>query len=348
MSGIIAKIIGLRLVGTTKYITKQNTKKYLQSMCHVRNKCSHITKNPITPAKKRSAGYWKTIKIYSVPFIVMNIAIYWAYIIKPNPSYWEDLRMWFAAMNETLKYSIIPSKIITSGVLFDDSEIKIESGEDNLTLVNDNTRNLILSKELDENIEKPFPRGEPMPIKIGNFNGLLDNGKLTLTTEDGDTTYTFHHTLSLKVKKSSTTLQNKIDAIKKNQRETIPTKIGKFNVLMPGSKLTLKTPESEITWTGIVLDPDIEGYNLENYTRSDSVSSSDKFPVMGNFNYLSHTKVKIQADDSDEVYSFNQRLSIECDKKLEKIAIKLALFEQINATFDTGTVVFKTQDGEKM
>ncbi|KAF7989306.1 hypothetical protein HCN44_007980 [Aphidius gifuensis] len=265
--------------------------------------------------------------------------------------YWKDLHMWFAARNETLKYSIIPSKIITFGVLFDDSGMKIESQEDNLTLVNDNTRNLILSKELYEHIEKPFPRGKPMPIKIGNFNGLLDNGKLTLTTQDGDTTYTFHYTLSLKVEKSSTTLQNKIDAIKKNQRETIPTKIGKFNVLMPGSKLTLKTPESENTWTGIVLDLDIEGYNLENYTRPDSVSSSNKFPVIGNFNHISHTKVKIQADDSDEVFYFKQNVNFEYDRKLNENLQNIINTKELTTEdmlsgatcvhFDSGAVVFK-------
>jgi len=64
MSGIIARVIGSRLAGTTKYITKQNTTKYLQSMCHVRNRCSHITKNSITPGKScyscnYKLKYWK-------------------------------------------------------------------------------------------------------------------------------------------------------------------------------------------------------------------------------------------------------------------------------------------------
>lgn len=56
------------------------------------------------------------------------------------------------------------------------------------SLKNDNTRNLIINKELEANLQKPFPRGEPVPIKIGKYTGLLDNGKLILKTEDGETT----------------------------------------------------------------------------------------------------------------------------------------------------------------
>ncbi|KAF7989342.1 hypothetical protein HCN44_008016 [Aphidius gifuensis] len=373
MSGI-AKIIGLRLVRTTRYITKQNTTKYLQSMCHVRNGFSHNTKNSITSAQKGSAGYWKTISAvtkkilwYStIPFtiIVVNIAIYYTDQFKTDPTYWEIFDMLGAVDNETLKYSIIPSKIITSSVLFDDSEIKIKSREDNLTLMNNNTRNLIISKELDANIQEPFPKGEPIPVKIGKLNGLLDNGKLTLKTEDGDTTFTFHHTLSLGVKKTSTTLQNEIAAEKIEEPETTLKKNGKFNYTYSGSKTTFKTPTSEKKWTTIHKPSEEFRLTLPSY--------EDLFPRIGNFSLLFENIVKIQADESDEVYHFKHNVNIECDKKVDKnlqnkiavvkelsrdnaatkeLSIREILTEEIKTCYvliDNGTVVFKRPDGHRV
>ncbi|KAF7989354.1 hypothetical protein HCN44_008028 [Aphidius gifuensis] len=370
MSGI-AKIIGLRLVRTTNNITKQNTTKYLQSMCHARNGFSHNTKNPITPAQKESAGYWsavtkKTLWYSTIPLtiIVVNIAIYYTNKFKTDPEFCEDIAMTTGANNETLKYSIIPSKIITSSVLFDDGEIKINTREDNITLINDNTRNLIISEELNANIQEPFPKGKPIPIKIGKFNGLLDNGKLTLKTEDGDATFTFHHTLGLGVKKTSTTLQNEMVAEKKEQAEIEFKKLGKFNVIMPGSEFTLKTPESEKKWMSIY-KPD------KNFILS-LPAYEDLFPIIGNFSVLCNNTVKIQADKSDEVYFLEQRVNIECDKKVDenlqsKIAAEKELprddvatrksaindmltreIEVCDVIIDSGTVVFKRPDGHKV
>ncbi|KAF7989353.1 hypothetical protein HCN44_008027 [Aphidius gifuensis] len=376
MSGIIAKIIGSRLVGSTKYITKQNTTKYLQSMCHVRNRCSHITKNPITPAQKESAGYWKTIKYYSVPLTIlgMNIAIYCAYKIKTDHEFWKELNMLIAVEYETLKYSIKPSKTITSSVFFDDGEIRIKTRERNRLLVNDNTRNLIIGEELDENIQEPFSREEPIPIKIGRFNGLLDNGKLTL--EDGDGTLTFHHTLSLEVKKTSTTLQDEITAMEEEPSEIqltkmskldvfVPdnyfssriaakekkpvkiqqTKIDKFNILASDNELSLKISNDEFKWPDNTVD------------RSNPVYS-DIFPTTENFSFSSHGIVKIQADDSDEVFYIKQNVNFDynrkSDKNLQNIIVtkKLSteneLPEATRIKFDSGVVVFKTQDGEKI
>ncbi|KAF7989298.1 hypothetical protein HCN44_007972 [Aphidius gifuensis] len=343
MSGIIARFIGLRLVGTTKYITKQNTTKYLQSMCHVRNRCNHITKNPITPARKESAGYWKTIKDFSVPLTIigMNIAIYCAHKIKRNHKLWDDVDMLIAAIKETLKYSIIPSKIITSSVLFDDSKIEIFAEDDYLELENDNTRNLILSKELDANIQEPFPRSEPVPIKFDRFNGLLDNGKLTLTTVDGDTTFTFYQTLSLEIKKTSTTLQDEIAAMKKEPSEIVQKKISKFHVYLPDHKVTLKTSKGENKWPS-----------------NSPLKLRDAFPIIGSFSYSVEETVKIQADDSDEVYHLIHNVTLECDKKVDENLQNIIateepypedmIFEVTNVLFDCGTVVFKTQDGHKL
>lgn len=53
---------------------------------------------------------------------------------------------------------------------------------------NENTRNLIINKELEANIQEPFPKGEPIPIKMTNYTGSLDNGKLILKTNDGEKT----------------------------------------------------------------------------------------------------------------------------------------------------------------
>ncbi|XP_044014052.1 MATH and LRR domain-containing protein PFE0570w-like [Aphidius gifuensis] len=197
--------------------------------------------------QKKSAEYWKTIKICTMPLTIigMNIAIYCAYKIKTDPEFWDDVDMWIAAWEETLKYSITPSKIITSSVLFDDSKMEIFVGDDYQEFENDNTRNLILSEELDANIQEPFPRSEPVPIKIDRFNGLLDNGKLTLTTVDGDATFTFHHTLILEVKKTSTTLQDEIAAMKIEPSEIVQKKISKFHVYLPDHKVTLKTSKGE-------------------------------------------------------------------------------------------------------
>ncbi|XP_044014066.1 uncharacterized protein LOC122856461 [Aphidius gifuensis] len=334
--------IGLRLVKTIYYITTQNTTKYLlQSMCHVRNGCNYFTKSLITSAQKQSAGCWKIIKICPVPltFIAMNIAIYCVYKIRTNHRFREELDMWYAARDETLKYSIIPSKTITSSVLFDDSQILLFTEEDDITLINDNTRNLILSEELNANIEEPFPRGEPIPIKFDRFNGLLDNGKLTLKTEDGNTTFTYHHTLSLEVKKTSTTLQDEIAAMEKKTFEQM--KLGRFNALIPRRKVTLKTSEGE--------------YELPSNSPS---KFRDAFPIIGSFIFSVDETVKIQADESDEVYHLKHNVKIECDKKVDEnlqniMATKeVSLLDMIPGgtypTFDCGTVVFKTQDGEKV
>ncbi|XP_044014054.1 uncharacterized protein LOC122856451 [Aphidius gifuensis] len=227
--------------------------------------------------------------------------------------------------------------------------------------MNDNTRNLIISEELDANIQEPFPKGKPIPIKIGKFTGLLDNGKLILKTEDGDTTFTFHNTLSLEVKKTSTTLQNEIAAKKKEQPEIILEKDGKFNFIYPGSKSTLKTPTSEKKWPSMI-NPD-DSLFLPLY--------HDTFPIIGNFSFSFEDTVKIQADESDEVYYFKHNVNIECDRKLDenlqnKIAVVKELPESDDATkelslrkiltketktcdvlIDSGTVVFKTEDGDK-
>ncbi|KAF7989303.1 hypothetical protein HCN44_007977 [Aphidius gifuensis] len=465
---VISRIIGLRLVGTTKYITKQNTTKYLQSMCQVRNRCSHTTKNPITPAQKKSAEYWKTIKICTMPLTIigMNIAIYCAYKIKTDPEFWDDVDMWIAAWEETLKYSITPSKIITSSVLFDDSKMEIFVGDDYQEFENDNTRNLILSEELDANIQEPFPRSEPVPIKIDRFNGLLDNGKLTLTTVDGDATFTFHHTLILEVKKTSTTLQDEIAAMKIEPSEIVQKKISKFHVYLPDHKVTLKTSKGENNYhlihnvtlecdkkvdenlqniiateepypedmifevtnvlfdcgtvvfktqdgrkllqngnsRNLILSKELDANIQEPFPRgepvpiktggvnglldngkltlkdgnrtlptttvdhSDPVKDASRtfssfklsgtFLATGNFSYSVEETVKIQADESDEVYHFKHNVKLECDKKVDEnlqnmIATKEVSPDDIvdkgtNVTVNCGTVVFKTQDGRKI
>ncbi|XP_044015929.1 uncharacterized protein LOC122857698 [Aphidius gifuensis] len=272
--------------------------------------------------------------------------------------------MVIAAQKETLKYSIIPLKTITSSVLFDDGEIEIFTEEEHLSLKNDNTHNLILSEELDANVQEPFPRGEPIPVKINRFNGLLDNGELTLKTEDGDTTFTFHQTLSLEVKKTSTTLQNEIADEKKKQPTTTLRKDGKFNLTYSGCKTTLKTPTSEKKWTNMKHPDDREKFKLN------LPSYKDLFPIIGNFSFSFEDIVKIQADESDEVYHFKHNLNIECDKKLdENLRNKIAVVKELSrddvatnkslrkslpeeiktcdVSIDSGTVLFKTQDGDK-
>ncbi|KAF7989343.1 hypothetical protein HCN44_008017 [Aphidius gifuensis] len=108
----------------------------------------------------------------------------------------------------------LSSKIITSSVLFDDDLIEIFK-EKYLSLQNDNSRNLILSKELDANIQGPFPRGEPVAIKSGGVDGLLDNGKLTLKTGDSDTTFYFKQNVNFEYdRKLDENLQNIIDTKK--------------------------------------------------------------------------------------------------------------------------------------
>ncbi|KAF7989348.1 hypothetical protein HCN44_008022 [Aphidius gifuensis] len=305
-------------------------------------------------AQKESAGYWKTIKIYSVPLTIigMHIAIYCAYKIKTNHKFWEGIDMWLAAVDETLQYSIIPSKTITSSVLFDESKIILFTEKDDITLKNDNTRNLILSKELDENIQKPFPRGEPIPIKFDRFNGLLDNGKLILKTEDGNTTFTFHHTLSLEVKKTSTTLQDEADKEKEPFKQM---KIGKFNVLEPHHIVTWKTSKGENRWPYTTVnrsDP------VTDVSSNSSLKFNDAFPIIGSFSFSVDETVKIQADDSDEVYHLKQNVRIECDKKVDENLQNIIATEEVSlldmipggthSIFDCGTVVFKTQDGEKV
>ncbi|KAF7989349.1 hypothetical protein HCN44_008023 [Aphidius gifuensis] len=365
---VISRIIGLRLVETTKYITKQNTTKFLQSMCQVRNRCIHTTKNPMTPAQKKSAVYWKKMT-YSITLTV--IGIYCAYKSETFRRIYESGEMWIIAEDESLKYSITPSKIITSGVLFDDGQIELFTEKDYLSLENDNTRNLILSEELDANIQEPFPRGEPVPVKFDKFNGLLDNGKLTLTTEDGDKTFTFHHTVSLEVKKTSTTLQDEIAAEKRNPSEIVHKKFGQFTYLLPRYyPVTLKTSTgAEYTWP----DRPILYWRRFNIEISDtSKSYRTAFPINGNFSLSVEEPVKIQADDSDEVYLLKHNVHLECDEKVNKkpkniIATKKRSLEKLQkrcthksvsqkdmspgvtlVVFRSGTVVFKTQDGRKV
>ncbi|XP_044014065.1 uncharacterized protein LOC122856460 [Aphidius gifuensis] len=340
--------IPLRLVKTTYHITTQNTTKFLlQSICHMKNACSQIFKNSIASAQKISAGCWKIIKMYpvSLTFIVINSAIiYGAYKIKTNAEFWEELNMVMAALRETLKYSIVPSKMITSSVLFDDSEIEIFTKEDHLSLKNDNTHNLILSEELDANVQEPFPRGEPIPVKINRFNGSLDNGKLTLTTEDGDTTFTFHNTLSLEVKKTSTTLQDEMAAMEKETFEQI--KMDKFNICLLDNKITFKTSKDEYKWP------------VEDVNSNSILDFSDAFPIIGNFSFSFENIVKIQAYESDEVYHLKHHVKLDCDRKVDenlqnKIATKeVSLNDMIpggtKVVFDCGTIVFKTQDGRKV
>lgn len=78
-------------------------------------------------AQKKSAGFWKMIKICSLPLSIIGInsAIYYVDKIKSNPEVWQATNMIFGAIFENLKYSITPSKLITSSVLFNDSEIEI-------------------------------------------------------------------------------------------------------------------------------------------------------------------------------------------------------------------------------
>ncbi|KAF7989892.1 hypothetical protein HCN44_008566 [Aphidius gifuensis] len=351
MSGIVR--IGLRLIGKTRYVPNNNTTKYLQSMCHVRNGSSHVTKNSITSAQKRLAGYWniistvtKNILWYStIPLTVIVVGC--TFVIIKTPTFWEDLDMVDEVEEETLKYSIIPSKIITSSVLFNDGVINIKTRDDEKTFTNENTRNLIISEELDANIQEPFFKGKPIAITVGKFNGFLDKGKLKLNTEDGNTTFTFHHTVGLEVKKLTETLLNEIAANEKEQPEIIPQREGKFSYFFPGSKMTMKTPGSLKKWTGFSCTP------------SDS-NFKKIFPIIGSFSSSGDTRVKIQKDNSDEVYYFTQIVNIECDKKLDEnlqnqIAIKKVSsrndlakeMKTCELVIDSGAVVFKTQDGDK-
>lgn len=54
-------------------------------------------------------------------------------MIKKNPKIWEVYKMRRAAVYENLKYSITPSEMITSSVLFDDSEIEILTLKEEIT-----------------------------------------------------------------------------------------------------------------------------------------------------------------------------------------------------------------------
>ncbi|XP_044014064.1 uncharacterized protein LOC122856459 [Aphidius gifuensis] len=282
----------------------------------------------------------------SLTFIVISSAIiFGAYKIRTNAEFWEEINMATAARKETLKYCISPSKMFTSSVLFDDSEIEIFTKEDHLSLKNDNTRNLILIREdLDANVQLVkalFPREEPIQVKFNRFNGSLDNGKLTLTTEDGDTTFTFHNTLSLEVKKTSTTLQDEIAAMEKEPSKMQQIKTAKFHVFVPDNKETLKTSKHEYK-----------------FPSNSPIKFSDVFPIIGNFSLSYEDTVKIQADESDEVYHLKYNLNIECDRKLDENLQNIIATEEVSLedmipggtkiVFDCGTIVFKTQDGRKI
>ncbi|KAF7990464.1 hypothetical protein HCN44_000269 [Aphidius gifuensis] len=223
------------------------------------------------------------------------------------------------------------------------------------------TREGDIIKELDANIQEPFPKEEP---KISEINGLLDNGKLTLkTAEDGDITFNFHHRLSLEVKETSTTLQDEIASMEKelsniqltkisNSDIMIPnkkfsdriaakekkpskiqqTKLNKFNILDPDNELSLKISKDEYKWPNTTVD------------RSNPVYW-DIFPLTENFSFSFHSIVKIQADDSDEVKLDGNLQNIIAPRKL---STEDMLSEATYATYDSGTVVFKTQDSEKM
>ncbi|KAF7997483.1 hypothetical protein HCN44_006054 [Aphidius gifuensis] len=256
-------------------------------------------------AQKESAWYWKkisavaikTLKYSTIPLTV--IAVYSAYKAKPDPKLPKNVDTMAAARQEEfLKYSKIPSTIVTSSVLFDTGEIQIKTQKDSIHLMNDNTRIVMGSKEMDASILEPFPKGKPIPIKIGKFNGLLDNGKLTLKTEDGRKTYTFHHTVGLEVKKLSETSQNEIAVNDKEQPQMILWRKGKFSCSSPGFKMTMKTPEREKKWTYcqcMLSDPNSE--------EADSKSSSQdkEIIICGNFSSSCDSTVKLQNDESDEV-----------------------------------------------
>ncbi|KAF7989382.1 hypothetical protein HCN44_008056 [Aphidius gifuensis] len=257
-----------------------------------------------------------------------------------------------AADGKSQKYSIVPSKIISSSVFLSDGLIEMKTRDDSLTLENDNTRNLILNEELDANLEEPFPRGEPVPIKIGGVDGLLDNGKLTLKTEDGDTTFTFHHTLSLEVEKTSTTLQNEVK--EKQQPGITLKKNGRFNYIYSGSKTTLKTPTSEKESTAIKVDYQLKP---DDNVGLKTLLDKDSTPLIGNFSVLSDATIKIQANKSDEVYYFKHSVNIECDKKLDGNLDNKIVAGKENpknkiipeeVILDSGTVVFQTQDGKRL
>ncbi|KAF7989090.1 hypothetical protein HCN44_007400 [Aphidius gifuensis] len=314
--------IGLRLVGTTtKYIANNNTTKCLRSMCHMRNSFTVSNKNLITSGKsynycnylqgrlqhtlvqKKSTGYWNYWKIISTvtKVTIIGPAIFIIVLLvssKEAESFWKYLSMKYAAYREFFKYSIIPSKIITSSVLFNDGEVAIITPEDNI-FINDNTRDLIIGDELDANIQKPFPRGKPIPIKIGKYNGLLDNGKLTLKTQEGDKTFTFHYELGLEVKKTTKRLQNNANEEEEEEGdgdETIKSEMKQFNIYYGSIITTLKTPEGERMFEKMpIIQSMIEKKRLD--IPQNKVTDN----ITNNFNVLSDSEVKLQKEQSNEV-----------------------------------------------
>ncbi|XP_044017041.1 uncharacterized protein LOC122858302 isoform X2 [Aphidius gifuensis] len=353
MSGIMR--IGLRHVGTPGYITNNNPTKYLQSMCHMRNGLfNHVPKNSFTSAQRGFTGYWKMIKTVarkswdklSGPTSIIIIG-YCSYKMLTNRQIWTDssttylnldvdnfvLHIIHDAYKETLNYSMNPAKNITSSVLFNDVGIAVDKGSLLVPAIKNNTNSVIKINNEETQIEEP----------------KLESFKLTVQAKNSDVIYTFHHTMNLKVKKVSETLQNESAADKQKQplKEIIPLKVGKFNVLTPGiTKTILLTSESLSKWTTVHPnyrpDPD-EGYS------TDEPSIFELHPKAGKSYLLYNTSAEVQKDDSDEVFHFNHLVTFECEKNSdEKQPLMLAQeSEPWNVILDTGTILFKTQDGEK-
>ncbi|KAF7989117.1 hypothetical protein HCN44_007427 [Aphidius gifuensis] len=321
--------IGLRLVGTAKYITNNISTKCLRSMC-----INGSTNNSITSAQEKST---------------------------------ENLKIENADKKKKFECSIIGKKIITSSVFFNWSGITIKTPEDKKSFINPHTSFIKISNELNENKTERAPAGKSPPmIKIGKFNAKLRRGELTLATQEGDKTFIFSHGLYLGVKKSTKNLENEV-AAKKKENETIPSKIGEFNILHD-SKLTLKTSEGEkklttnhrfCTETGEEVTKNLQNGIAAEYVAPKKNAIS---PIIGNFNLSFNDRLELQKQKSDELYEVRHGLNITFDKKsnensLNEITTKeefptdKTISSEINrcdVLFNSGGVLFETQNGDKI
>ncbi|XP_044001653.1 uncharacterized protein LOC122847861 [Aphidius gifuensis] len=158
-----------------------------------------------------------------------------------------------------------------------------------------------------ESLQNEIPSNDEkgLALKVGNFDVSVNRGKFTLKTQENDEIFILP--LAVAIKHEDELIKNLQNESGAGEKETLTSKVGKFNVSLDSGKLILKIEENDETFIfnhkiGIkVYKKSTDNLQNKIATEDEAIEKSLKLPV--NSNYVAsvdQTKLTLKTQGSDK------------------------------------------------
>ncbi|KAF7993246.1 hypothetical protein HCN44_006306 [Aphidius gifuensis] len=326
-----------RLVGTAKYVTINQTQCLRRSMSNLANQSNNITRNSATQVKSNDLSSCQYAGKQQDTQAKIASAKYWNIMsaaANKISSIAEIFKNKITAEEEEEEEKPLTSNVGKFNLSLYGGTVTLKARGIDETYCWDAPLNIEGDKELMENLQNTIAvKGE---VKVGKFNLLFDNDKLTLKVRGRNKSFIFNHKLDI-TEKSAKDLQ------KKNDTSIFFPQDKHFIVSAYDTKYTIKTEEAEQT-----VVPKLRNKNGYSTNLSTNGSPIEEF--------IEENQIGIKTKENDKTFVLKHTVNMKVndEKPSENLNNAVENFLKIfrrNDKFEiiinSGVVILSTQENDE-